>query len=59
MNKTYYIRKSALQDFAIDFQNDFANNCYSYADLIDIRNKLEKQAKKYGLLKEFKINGII
>lgn len=44
---------------AIDWQNDFCNHDYSYGELIYWQNYFEKLGKRYGLICEFKENGII
>lgn len=56
---SYYKNKEHLRDEAIKFQMDSINNNYSYLELFNIQTKLEKQARKYGLVKEFKENCII
>lgn len=58
MNKYLQLKEKARQK-AIDWQFDFANHNYSYGDLVYWGNYFEKQAKRYGLTKEFKENGII
>lgn len=55
----YYENKELLRDEAISFQMDSMNNSYSYLELFNIQTKLAKQARKYGLVKEFKENCII
>lgn len=55
----YQIKKYEAREEAIEWQNDFANNNYSYYDLMIWGDYFMKKAKKYGLIKEFKENGII
>lgn len=57
--KTYQNYKNALRDFAIEFQNSFSFINYSYAELAEWQNFFEKYGKKYGLIREFKENGIL
>ena len=57
--KTYTEKKASLEDLAKDWQNNFACYAWGYGELAEIYNFFEKNAKKYGLLKEFKENGII
>lgn len=58
MNKYLELKEKARQK-AIDWQLDFANHNYSYGELAYWGNYFEKQAKRYGLTKEFKENFII
>ena len=44
---------------AIEWQNDFDNHDYSYEELVCYGNYFERLAKRYGLVKEFRENGII
>lgn len=55
----YRQKQNELRNKAIDFQTDFFNNDYDYLELVNIQSDFEKQAKKYGLLKEFRENCII
>jgi hypothetical protein len=58
--KNYKERKEAIRNEAIEFQYSFSEGeQYSYKALADIQGYFEKQGKKYGLLKEFRENGII
>lgn len=59
MKKTYQERKEQARQKAIDWQHDFADNNYSWGDLYIWGNYFYKLGKRYGLLKEFKENGII
>ena len=43
---------------AIDWQNDFAKHNYSYGELAEFGEYFEKLGRRYGLLKEFRENGI-
>lgn len=56
---SYQKRKAAAWEKAIDWQTDFDSNNYSYDELAAWQDYFEKLAKRYGLIKEFKENGII
>ena len=58
MNR-YYKLKEKIRQKAINWQNNFSNNSYSYMDLDYALEYFEAKAKRYGLIKEFKENGII
>ena len=55
----YEIKKEIARQQAIEYQNYSADICYSYSELAFYCNYFTKLAKKYGLIKEFKENGII
>ena len=56
--KNYQERKSCLQDIAIDYSNHFASLSWSYGELAEIVDFFYENGKRYGLLKEFKENGV-
>ena len=57
--KTTYARNKAVaRQEAIDWQNDFGNHNYSYGELAEFGYYFEKLGRRYGLLKEFRENGI-
>lgn len=58
MNK-YSKAKERARDKAVEWQNNFNNSNYSYFDLAYYGEYFEKLAKKYGLVREFRENGII
>ena len=58
MNKYYELKEKARQE-AIDWQLDFENHNYSWYNLMIYGDYFYKLGKRYGLLKEFKENGII
>lgn len=58
MNK-YQKGKEKARQQAIEWQKDFENQDYCWGDLIIYRQYFEDLGKKYGLLKEFRENGII
>ena len=55
---TYASNKAVARQEAIDWQNDFCNHNYSYGELAEFGCHFEKLGKRYGLLKEFRENGI-
>ena len=56
---TYAQRKENARQAAIDWQADFANNNYSYGELAAWSAYFERLARRYGLVGEFRENGII
>lgn len=57
--KTFEERKEEVRQEAIKWQSKLSHYAYSYGDLVYWGNYFEKQGKRYGLLKEFKENGIL
>jgi len=58
--KTYREKQEIARDIAIQFQNSFSDGAvYFWSDLSNYQEFFETIAKKYGLIKEFKENGII
>ena len=57
--KTYAEKKADLEDTAKEWQLQFSDYAWSYGELAEIYAFFEKNAKKYGLVKEFRGNGII
>ena len=55
---TYETKKEMARQEAIDWQNDFGNHNYSYGELAEFGEHFEKLGRRYGLLKEFRENGI-
>jgi hypothetical protein len=58
MNK-YTQLKERARDKAIEWQNDFNNHNYSYGELAYYGEYFKRLAKRYGLVGEFRENGII
>ena len=54
----YETKKAVARQEAIDWQNDFCNHNYSYGELAEFGEHFEKLGRRYGLLKEFRENGI-
>lgn len=59
MAKTYQELKNKAREEAKEWQLDFVNNNYSYEEFFEAQLQFTKLAKRYGLTKEFKENGII
>lgn len=57
--KTYQARKEEARDKAIEWQREASERCLSYGELAEAGAYFYKLAKRYGLVKEFKENGII
>ena len=58
MSKYARAKENARQK-AIDWQTDFHNNSYSYGELVAFAEYFTRLAKRYGLMTEFRENGII
>lgn len=58
MNK-YQEQKEKIRNAAIEWQNVASIQNLSCGDLIEIADYFRPLAKRYGLLREFKENGII
>lgn len=56
--KTYQEKKAALEEIAKDFQMHDTGGLY-YSDYMIIGDFFEKNARRYGLITDFKENGII
>lgn len=57
MNK-YQTGKEKARQIAIDWQIETSEQNYSYGELADYGEYFRKIGKRYGLLKEFRENGI-
>ncbi len=51
--------KEEARSYAINFQNTFNEFNYSFSELIEKLNYIEKIGKKFNLLEELKENGIL
>ena len=56
--KTYKEKKGCLQDIAIEWSNHFSQYSWSYGELAEIQDYFYENGKRYGLLREFKENGV-
>lgn len=60
MNSSKYARgKAKTREYAMQLQADLSESSISYVELAEIQTKLEKLGKQYGLIREFKENGLI
>lgn len=55
----YYEKKAIIESEAIEWQHKFADISMSYGDFAKVCTYFYKQGKRYGLLTEFRENGII
>ena len=55
----YKEKKEKVRKEAIEWQNEFAYHNYSYGELAYQQLYFENKGKCYGLIREFKENGII
>lgn len=59
MDKNYYNRlKEAARKAAIEWQLTFGDEPMSWSELAEVFQRFYKLGKRYGLLKEFRENGI-
>ena len=56
---TYQENKEISRQKAIDWQNETTQKDVFYSELVEQAERFQKIAKRYGLTKEFKENGII
>lgn len=56
---SYAERKEKARNEAIEWQNDFANHNYYWSELAEFSAHFETLGRRYGLLREFRENGII
>ena len=57
--KSYTDYKNIIRDFAIEWQLFFSECNYSYSQLAEYNDFFETYGSRYGLLEEFRENGII
>lgn len=55
----YQQQKSTAREHAIAWQTEFSQHNYSYEELAEATEYFYKIGKKYGLMTEFRNNGII
>lgn len=58
MNK-YLENKARIRQEAIEYQLSFDQNNYSYGELAIYEEYFYRMGKRYGLLREFRENGIV
>lgn len=56
---TYAEKKNKARRIAIDWQLDFDNHNYSWGELAYFSEYFERLGRRYGLIGEFRENGII
>ena len=56
---TYKEQKEKARELAVQWQYDFANNNYNWEEISEFTDFFTKLGKRYGLLKEFRENGVI
>ena len=60
MNSSKYARgKAKTREYAMQLQADLSESSISYAELAEMQNKLKKLSTQYGLIREFKENGLL
>lgn len=55
----YLKGKNNARDEAVKWQAEFSAHNYSYSEVADFQGYFYKKAVRYGLVKEFRENGII
>lgn len=56
---TYAERKNAAREKAMRYQNTIIEFNLSWGEMAELQAMFERLGKRYGLLQEFKENGII
>lgn len=56
---TYKTRKAAALDAAIMAQQEAAEQVQSWEEVAETADRLEQLARRFGLLQEFRENGLI
>lgn len=56
---TYREQKQRARELAVQWQYDFANNNYNWEEISEFTDFFTKLGKRYGLLKEFRENGVL
>lgn len=55
----YQRGKAAAREMAVEFSLTFGEHTYFWSDLAEIANEFHRLGKRYGLLREFRENGIL
>lgn len=55
----YQRRKEQVQEEAREWQSSFSEESYSWAEVAEAGQRFERLGRRYGLLREFRENGII
>lgn len=56
---SYRKAQERARNKAVEWSMDFDNHDYSYEELVYWQGYFERLARRYGLVKEFRENGII
>ncbi len=56
---SYAEGKERARNEAIEWQADFPNHNYYWSEMAEFSDHFSKLAKRYGLIREFRENGII
>ena len=56
--RTYAERKEEARQAATEWQLTFGNHNYSYSELAEFTARFERVGRRFGLLREFRENGI-
>ena len=59
MKKTYKEKKEYVRQAAINWHNSFAYVLWSYAEVAKFQADFERLGRRFGLLREFRENGIL
>ncbi len=59
MNKNYLAMKNQARFFAMELQEQNFNKAQSWEEVMENSDMVYRLAKRYGLIKEFKENGIL
>lgn len=57
--KTYQMQKAAARDAAIMAQQEAAEKVQTWEEVAETADRLERLARRFGLLREFRENGLI
>lgn len=55
----YQRGKEAAREMAVEFSLTFGEHTYFWSDLAEFTAKFERLGRRYGLLREFRENGIL
>ena len=56
---SYQQKKDRARDKAIEWQSNFQNHSYSWGEIAEWQGYFKRLARRYGLVHEFRENGII